>query len=108
MQGESKESQSSGLVIDKNHCWTAFKYTKPLQFRTTPALKDSEGHTAVSMKEKEALVRKSAFPKLPTNLAEPPVTFSGMAHIKVTQEIVSQVLMTQAATKAPGPDKINF
>ena len=31
------ESQSSSSVMDKNHCWTALKYTKPLQFRTTPA-----------------------------------------------------------------------
>ena len=31
--------QSSGSVMDKNHCWTALKYTKPLQFRTTPSPK---------------------------------------------------------------------
>lgn len=108
MQEESKESQFSGSVIDKNNCWTAFKYTKPLQFRTTPALRDSEGHTDVLIKAKEALIRKSAFPKPPTNLAKLPVTFSGMAHTKIIQEIVSQALMTQATTKAPRPDKINF
>ena len=86
----------------------AFKYIKPLQFRTTTAFWDSDGNTAVSMKAKEALVRKSAFPKPPTNLLELPVTSFGLAHTKITKEVVAQALMTQAATKAPGPDKINF
>ncbi len=94
--------------MDKDHCWTALKYTKPLQFRTTPALKDSDGNTAVSIKAKEVLVRKSAFPKLPTNLVEPPITSFGLAHTKITKEVVVQALMTQAGTKAPGPEKINF
>lgn len=46
----------------QNHCWTVLRYTKPLQFKTTPALKDPEGNNATSMKAKEALVHKSAFP----------------------------------------------
>ncbi len=101
-------SQSSSSVMDKNHCWTALKYTKPLQFRTTPALKDSEGNIAVSMKAKEALVGKSAFPRPPPNFLETPAIPLGLAHTKITEEIVGQALLTQAATKAPGPDKINF
>ncbi len=60
------------------------------------------------MKAKEALVQRSAFPKPPTNLIEPPVTSFGLAHTKITEESVAQALMTQLATKAPGPDKINF
>lgn len=60
------------------------------------------------MKAKEALVSKSAFPKPPANLREPPVICPATAHVKVIQEVVSQALMTHAATKAPGPDKINF
>ena len=82
------------MTLDKNHCWTAFKYIKPLQFRTTSALKDIERNIAVIMKVKEALVRKSAFPKPPIGLAEPPVISPGMAHIKVTEEAISQVLIT--------------
>ncbi len=108
LQGKGSKSQNSDVALDKNHCRTLFKYTKPLQFKTTPALKDTEGHAAVSIKAKEALVRKSAFPKLPANLTELPILSSGTAHIKVTPEAVSQALMTQAAMKAPGPDKINF
>ena len=102
------KSQSPGVTIEKNHCWTALKYTKPLQFQTIPAFRDSDGNTAVSMKAKEALVRKSAFPKPPINLVELPVISLGLAHTKITEEVVAQALVTQAATKTPGPNKINF
>ena len=94
--------------MDKNHCWTALKYIKPLQFKTTPILKDGDGNIAVSMKAKEALVRRSAFPKPPPNLLEPPVTPRASAHTKITEETVARALTTQAATKAPGPARINF
>lgn len=60
------------------------------------------------MKAKEALVCKSAFPKLSTNLAELPGLFSEIAHMNITEKVVTQTLMTQAAMKAPRPDKINF
>ena len=103
-----EKPQSSDAAIDKNHCWIALKYTKPLQFKTTPALKDSDGNVAVSMKAKEALVRQSVFPKPPTSLVQTPVISSGLAHTKITEAIVAQALVTQARTKAPGPDKINF
>ena len=33
---------------------------------------------------------------------------SGFAHTKITEDLVAEALMTQAITKAPGPDKINF
>ncbi len=83
------ESQSLARVIDKNHDWTALKYTKPLQFETTPALKDSDGNTVVSIRAKEALVRKSAFPKPPTNVIKPLRLYFGSAHTKVTEEVVA-------------------
>ena len=94
--------------MDKNHYWTAFKYTKLLQFQTTPALRDSDGNTAVSMKAKEALVRKSSFPKLLTNFIELLVISCGLAPTKIIEKVVAQALVTQAATKAPGLNKINF
>ena len=81
--------------MDKNHCWTALKYTKPLQFRTTPALKDSDGNTAISMRAKEALVRRSAFPKPLTNLVEFSVTPFGSAHTRINEEVVGQALIVE-------------
>ena len=54
------------------------------------------------------MVRKSIFPKPLTNLIELPVISLGLAHTKITKEVVAQALVTQAATKAPGPNKINF
>ena len=87
---------------------TALKYTKLLQFKTTPALKDSERNIVVFMKAKEALVRKSAFSRPPPNFLETPAISLGLAHTKITEEIVGQALLTQEATKVSGPDKINF
>ena len=60
------------------------------------------------MKVKEAIVCKSAFPKPPINLGEPLFTYSGLTHAKVTQKVVFKAFMTQAATKAFGPNKMNF
>ena len=60
------------------------------------------------MKAKEALVRRSEFPKPPSSLVEPPVISSEFAYTKITKDLVVEALITQAATKAPGPDKINF
>lgn len=86
----------------------ALKYIKLLWFKTTPALKDNDGKTAVSIRAKETLVQRLAFLKRSKNLIETPVILSGSAHIKINEEVVSQVLITQAATKAPGPNKILF
>ncbi len=60
------------------------------------------------MQAKEALVRKSAFSRPPPNFLKPPAIRLGLAYIKITEETVGQALLTQAATKAPGSDKINF
>ena len=94
--------------MDKNHCWTALNYTKLLQLRTTPALKDNEKNLAVSMKAKEALIRKSAFPKPLPNFLETSTIPLGLAYTKITKDTMGQTLLTQAATKGPRLDKINF
>ncbi len=60
------------------------------------------------MKVKEDFVRKSAFSKPPISLDREPVVTPGIAHKSVTEVEVSHALMSQSATKAPGPDKINF
>ena len=62
----------------------------------------------VSMKTKEALVRRLVFPKLSSSLVEPPVMSTEFAHTKITEDLVAEALMTQATTKVPGSDKINF
>lgn len=94
--------------MDKNCCWATLKYSRPLQFKTIPALKDCDRNTVVSMKAKEALVKKSAFLGPSPCFLEPPVTSPGLAHTKITEEIVTQALTTQMASKAPSPNKINF
>ena len=93
--------------MDQNRCWTTLKYTKPHQLKTTPVLKDFDGNITISMKVKEDLVHKSTFPK-PISLNQEPIITSGIAHKSVTEVEVAYALMSQSATKAPGPDEINF
>ena len=48
--------------LDKNRCWTTLKYTKPQQFKITLVLKESLENVAISIKDKEARIQKTAFP----------------------------------------------
>lgn len=52
LQGADSCSQPKARSVNKNHCWTALKYTKPQQFKKTPALKGAQGNIATSMKAK--------------------------------------------------------
>ena len=87
LQGQDT-AQEARQSDDKNRCWTAFRYTRPQQFKTTPALKDTEGHVATSMKAKEALVCKSAFPSPPKSVHSEPIVMPGVAHQMVTKDII--------------------
>ena len=78
----------------QSHCWTALKYTKPLQFKATPALTDANRYTATFMKGKKALVCKSAFPKPSNNPRLNPTTLPGITHMKVFQDMVSHALIS--------------
>ncbi len=60
------------------------------------------------MKAKKTLVSKSAFPKPPTSHNQEPSIIAGTAHLKPTEEKITYALMSQSATKAPGPNKIHF
>lgn len=71
-------------------------------------MKDAERNIATSMKAKEALVRKFAFPKSPVSGSVEPVVIPGIAHKKVTEKVIKKALMTQSTLKTPGPDKFNF
>ena len=101
LQGEEENTRQQSQILDQNRCWTALKYTKPLQFKTTPALKDLDGNVATSMKAKEAFVYRSAFPKPPISLEAEPVIPCGIAHKGITEEKVYFALVTQAIAKAP-------
>ena len=60
------------------------------------------------MKAKEDLVRKSAFPKSPSDHRPEPKIELGSTHTTITEDMISHALFSQSVTKAPGPDKINF
>ncbi len=84
------------------------KYTKLLKFKTRPALKDVNGYTHTSIKEKESIIYKSAFPKPSNNLRPDLITLFGVANFNITEDIVFKALMSRSPSKAQGSDKINF
>ncbi len=73
-----------------------------------PVLKDYLGNIAISMKDKEALVRKSIFPPPPRSDLRQLRIPIGVAHQKITQNQVYCTLVAQSIKKTPGPNKINF
>ena len=94
---------------DPNRCWQALRYTKPPGNATTPALHgtDPGASPATSLSEKEALIRKSAFPDAPWSHT-PKERPGGLAHTLITPERVQQALFSQSTKKAPGEDRLNF
>jgi len=65
------------------------------------------GTLAITLDEKEALIREAAFPTAPGGTATdyiPP----GIMHKQVTEGMVQAALFSQAVQKAPGIDKLNF
>ena len=60
------------------------------------------------MGAKEALVRKSAFPSLPTSFLSELVVTLRITYQTVTKDMIHKAIMTQSTFKILGPDKFNF
>ena len=93
---------------DKNRCWKALEYIKPRTNRTTPASKGPNGEIAVTMQDKEALVRAHAFPKPPTTVEDEYRPMQGSAHLLVMEDMVARALLCQSVKKTPGPNLYSF
>ena len=66
LEGIEESSNLAQIRLEgKNRCWIALKYTKPKSNNTTPALIGPNNETAVTMQDKEALLRLHAFPPSP-------------------------------------------
>ena len=79
--------------LNKNRCWTALKYTKPLQFKTTLALKDSLGNIAKLMKDNEHMMQRTDFLPLSQSTLREPRIPAGMVYTIITKELVRKALM---------------
>lgn len=93
---------------DKNRCWIALKYTKPKSNSTTPALIGSNNEIAITMQDKEALVRANAFPPPPIFHGTEYEPKQGTAHLSITKNSVGKALLCQSVKKAPRPNMHNF
>lgn len=60
------------------------------------------------MQDKEALVRKHAFPSPPIFSGKEYNPGQETAHLSVTRDNVGYALLCQSIKKAPGPNKHNF
>jgi hypothetical protein len=88
-------------------CWQALRLTKPKAVAITPTLNRPQREIAVSISEKEALVRETAFPPAPGN-RETVEVLPGTWHKCVDETTVRRALFHQAVQKAPGIDRLNF
>ena len=74
----------------------------------TPALKDPLRNIAIFIKDKKAMVRKTAFPlPLKSTLKEPRIPV-GIGYLTITKDQIYNTLIAQSTQKALGLDKINF
>lgn len=111
----SKDSTLEEIEMHRNksnednlRCWKALRYTKEWATSVTPALKSEDGSIAVTIEEKENLIRTASFPTPPSDDQEPPENIPGEAHNEVNKELVYRAIHLQSVKKAPVPDRINF
>lgn len=74
----------------------ALKYANSQQFKTMPALKDSNREIITIIKIKKVLVQKLAFSKSPISLKPELQIISEITYIKVIIEAIRFALITQA------------
>jgi hypothetical protein len=84
------------------------RYTKPPSNPTTPTLQGPDLETpATTQTDKEALIRKTAFPKAPQS--SPPRELPGrQTHRLITPKRIHQALFSQNIKKAPKANRLNF
>ena len=71
-------------------------------------LKEPLGNIAISIKDKEAMVQKTAFLLPPKSILREPKIFIDIIHLTIIKEQVYNTLIVQSTHKAPGLDKTNF
>jgi hypothetical protein len=97
--------------MDKNRCWIALKYTFSRASLITLAMKDANSEFIITIKEKETIFRKMAFPDLiasSINISISRDSFINVINSFIIEENIEKALFKQFIKKAPGPDKLNF
>ncbi len=109
LEGIEESSNPARIRLeDKNRYWIALKYTKPKSNSTTPALIGPNNEIAITMQDKEALVRLHAFSPSPIFYGTKYEPGKGTAHALVTKDHVGKALLCQFIKKAPGPNMHDF
>lgn len=105
---EEEEHDRRKRDEENERCWTVLHYTKEWATTVTPALYDSDCSIAVTVEEKEEMIRSASSTAPPVDTQKTPASYSGTAYKMVTEKILQQALYQQYIKKAPGPDQINF
>jgi ribonuclease HI len=108
--GGSDQTKDSLSPEDTARCWQALRYTGPKSkaMGATPTLIGPEGQVAITLAEKETLIREIAFPLSSNSDADTETIPQGKMHTEIKVEMVQRALFSQAIQKAPGVDRINF
>ncbi|KAI0998333.1 hypothetical protein K3495_g9862 [Podosphaera aphanis] len=94
--------------MGKGRCWTVLWYTKEWATTVTPVLRSSDGTIAVTIEEKEDMIRKASFSIPPVDNQEFPAPSPGATYEDVTEKLVRQAFYHQCVKNSPDPDRINF
>jgi hypothetical protein len=95
--------------VEGDEVYKALRFTSPRMAATTPALRDENNKVAVTLREKEAMVRENHFPKPPPSAPyRLPDEGSGQLYQTITDKTVEKAIFTQSVRKAAGLDRLNF
>lgn len=86
---------------DTERCWMTLWYIKPLMSSTTPGLTDLEGYQPTTLKDKDVIVRRTAFLEPPKHQICPRSPRTGIAHCSVDTETLRLALYDQSQKKSP-------
>jgi hypothetical protein len=89
-------------TVEGKDVWKAVRCTREREGRNIPTL-EGPRNKAVTIEEKEELLRSTGFPTPPRN-QEKQLPTTGNIHDKITQETLQKAIFEQSKNKAPGPD----
>ena len=93
---------------DTNKCWTTLRFINSRTQITISALKRSDEITAIIMKNKETLIRATAFSKPSQSASRTRRIERSVTHQSITEKAIHRTLYEQAIKKASDSDKLIF
>jgi hypothetical protein len=93
-------------TVEGKDVWKAVRCTREREGRHIPTL-EGPRNKAVTIEEKEELLRSTGFPTPPRN-QEKQLPTAGNIHDKITQETLQKAIFKKSENKGPGPDRVTL